>query len=63
MATTRKPVNDEECTELMKNADLNKDNRIDLDGKTHTYSYTSSIFSNGKNIHINVCAYETETGR
>lgn len=54
MATNGKPVNEEECTELMKNADFNKDNRIDFDGKTHTYSYTGSIFSNGNNIHINV---------
>jgi hypothetical protein len=54
LAATGEPVTEEECMELMTDADLNKDNRLDFDGKTFTPTHTGFICCNGNIIHIHV---------
>ncbi|CDR17423.1 unnamed protein product, partial [Oncorhynchus mykiss] len=41
LAATGEPVTEEECIELMTDADLNKDNRLDFDGKTLPHTHDS----------------------
>ena len=57
LAATGEPVTEEECIELMTDADLNKDNRLDFDGKTLPHTHDSfAAMEISFTIHFMCCA-------